>query len=112
MRLRVVPCRYGFNPGSANGIVGKSAVVATAAVNTTISAAAGCLTTLLAAMVNVWGHSRMIVWDLLVAGNGALAGLVSITASCAGRQGGAIVRRLTAAAHSGPLAAALISGPL
>lgn len=75
---------YGFNPGSANGIVGKAGVVATAAVNTTISAAAGCLATLLVAMLHVWQHSRQVVWDLLVAGNGALAGLVSVTASCAG----------------------------
>ncbi len=79
---------YGFNPGSANGIVGKAGVVATAAINTTISAAAGCLATLLVAMLHVWLHSRQVIWDLLVAGNGALAGLVSVTASCAGEWAG------------------------
>jgi Amt family ammonium transporter len=78
--------------------VGKSAVVAVAAVNTTISAAAGCLSTLLVAMLHVYSHSRVVVWDLLVAGNGALAGLVSITASCAG---GRVVRAGAGACSAG-----------
>ncbi|KDD76492.1 ammonium transporter, partial [Helicosporidium sp. ATCC 50920] len=97
---------YGFNPGSTGGIVspgtpGYSAIAASVAVNTTISAASATLSTLFIAMAHQWMTSRVVVWDLLVAGNGALAGLVSITgaahvvepwaAFCIGIVGGAVL---------------------
>jgi Amt family ammonium transporter len=34
-------------------------------------------------MIHMWVSMRVVVWDLIVAGNGALAGLVAITGACA-----------------------------
>lgn len=68
---------YGFNPGSALGIVGLYKTVERCAVTTTIAAATGGITTLI--VKKVLDH----IFDLLSVLNGILAGLVAITASCA-----------------------------
>lgn len=69
---------YGFNPGSALGVTGgMHRVVERAAVNTTLAAAAGGITTLV--VKKFTDH----FFDLLSVLNGVLAGLVAITASCA-----------------------------
>ncbi|TFH55272.1 MAG: ammonium transporter, partial [Gemmatimonadales bacterium] len=67
---------FGFNPGSTLS-VGNGDLIARVAANTNLAAAAGGIM----AMVTVW----MIVGkpDLSMAMNGALAGLVAITAPCA-----------------------------
>jgi Amt family ammonium transporter len=67
---------FGFNPGSTLG-VGDGSLIARVAINTNLAAAAGGI----AAMFTVW----MVVGkpDLSMAMNGALAGLVAITAPCA-----------------------------
>jgi Amt family ammonium transporter len=66
---------FGFNPGSTTS--GTNLSIATIAVTTNLAAAAGAV----AAMVTVW------IWfgkpDASMTLNGALAGLVAITASCA-----------------------------
>ena len=67
---------FGFNPGSSlSGI--NASLIAKVAVNTNLSAAAGCLTTTL---VVWWLYGKP---DLSMAINGSLAGLVAITAPCA-----------------------------
>ncbi|KAI3435774.1 hypothetical protein D9Q98_001832 [Chlorella vulgaris] len=75
---------YGFNPGSAvywtlPGVDHASQVAIAAAVNTTIGAASGTIATLFIAMAYQYFTLGVVVWDLIIAGNGALAGLVSIT---------------------------------
>ena len=71
---------YGFNPGSTLGITadGKGTIVARAAMCTTLSAAAGGLTCVF--------FDRILskTFDIDMICNGILAGLVSITAGCAG----------------------------
>ena len=69
---------YGFNPGSQLTYSGGGNAHATAyiAVTTTVAAAAGAI----AALVLSWGLFRKP--DLTMALNGALAGLVGITANC------------------------------
>lgn len=69
---------YGFNPGSQLTYSGAVNAEATAyiAVTTTVSAAAGAV----AAMVLAWGLFGKP--DVTMALNGALAGLVGITANC------------------------------
>jgi ammonium transporter, Amt family len=69
---------YGFNPGSQLAFASQSDVNATVliAVNTTLSAAAGAVI----AMLVAWALFRKP--DLTMALNGALAGLVGITANC------------------------------
>jgi Amt family ammonium transporter len=66
---------FGFNPGSTTA--GTNLSIATIAVTTNLAPAAGAV----AAMITVW------IWfgkpDASMTLNGALAGLVSITASCA-----------------------------
>jgi ammonium transporter, Amt family len=85
---------FGFNPGSTNAILmptsdpaafvpGFSSISAAIAVNTTVSAAAATISTLLVAMIHTYYSLRVVVWDLIIAGNGALAGLVAITGPCA-----------------------------
>ncbi|PRW45098.1 ammonium transporter [Chlorella sorokiniana] len=78
---------YGFNPGSTNAILGPyigfSSISAAIAVNTTISAAAATVSTLLVSMLHQYLTLGVVVWDLIIAGNGALAGLVAITGGCA-----------------------------
>ena len=73
---------YGFNPGSALAILGKSSVAAVAAVNTTLSAASGTLSTLFTLMAVNWLSTGEVIWDLIGTSNGTLAGLVGITAAC------------------------------
>ena len=74
---------YGFNPGSALAILGSSTTAALAAVNTTLSAAAGTLSALVTLMIVEYSATGHAVWDLIGASNGTLAGLVGITAACA-----------------------------
>ena len=73
---------FGFNPGSTLAISGYSGLAARVAINTTFGAATAALTTLLI----VIGWTKMTtgtaVVDLIMVGNGALAGLVSITGPC------------------------------
>ncbi|KAI8474735.1 MAG: ammonium transporter AmtB-like domain-containing protein [Monoraphidium minutum] len=74
---------YGFNPGSTLNIVattGASNLYLTsgrAAVTTTLSAAMGAIVALLSGVI------RTGAWDLVVVCNGALVGLVSVTAGAA-----------------------------
>ena len=68
---------YGFNCGSAGGIVYMSDVVGRVAVSTTLGGAAGGLACLAYAVI-VDG-----VWDVVACLNGCLCGLVSITSGCA-----------------------------
>lgn len=77
---------YGFNPGSTNAIVGDvgySSIPAAVAVNTTLGAATGAISTLFTVMLHTYFSTGVVVWDLVIAGNGALAGLVGITGPCA-----------------------------
>jgi Amt family ammonium transporter len=67
---------FGFNPGSTLE-VGDGTAIALIAVNTNLSAAAGAI----ASMLTVW--FRYGKPDLSMTMNGALAGLVAITAPCA-----------------------------
>lgn len=67
---------FGFNPGSTLS-VGNGDLIARVAINTNLAAAAGGI----AAMITVWKLFGKP--DLSMAMNGALAGLVAITAPCA-----------------------------
>jgi len=67
---------FGFNPGSSL-YVGDGSLIALVAINTNLAAAAGGIT----AMITVWKIFGKP--DLSMAMNGALAGLVAITAPCA-----------------------------
>ncbi len=67
---------FGFNCGSTLG-VGNGSVIARVAINTNLSAAAGAITTMVAVWV-LFGKP-----DLSMTMNGALAGLVAVTAPCA-----------------------------
>lgn len=67
---------FGFNPGSTLS-VGNGDLIARVAINTNISAAMGGIV----ALVTVW--KKFGKPDLSMAMNGALAGLVAITAPCA-----------------------------
>ena len=68
---------YGFNTGSLLGIVGQETMVPHVAIVTTLGAAGGTLGCLSYSLL-VEKH-----WNVVNALNGALAGLVSITAACA-----------------------------
>jgi len=67
---------FGFNPGSTLS-VGNGDLIARIAINTNLAAAAGGI----AAMITIWKISGKP--DLSMALNGALAGLVAVTAPCA-----------------------------
>jgi Amt family ammonium transporter len=67
---------FGFNPGSSLS-VGDGSLIALVAINTNLAAAAGGIS----AMIMVWKMFGKP--DLSMAMNGALAGLVAITAPCA-----------------------------
>ena len=67
---------FGFNPGSTLG-VGDGSLISRVAINTSLAAAAGGIL----AMTTVWKMFGKP--DLSMAMNGALAGLVAITAPCA-----------------------------
>jgi Amt family ammonium transporter len=75
---------FGFNPGSTLH-VGDGQLIGLVAVNTNLAAAAGALS----ATVTAW--SKFGKPDLSLTMNGALAGLVSITAPCAWVSPGAAV---------------------
>ena len=69
---------YGFNPGSQLALMseGNAKVIARTAMTTTLSAASGGLTAM------ALNYKSDKIWDLIAVCNGALAGLVSITAGC------------------------------
>jgi len=76
---------YGFNPGSTLAIsgAGMGDIAALCAVTTTLSAATGSITAMfIDTMIGICveGHAE---YDLTMAMNGALGGLVAITANCA-----------------------------
>jgi Amt family ammonium transporter len=75
---------YGFNAGSTLGM-GEPGVVGRIAMNTTLAPAVGAI----AAMVTAWVKYGKP--DLTIALNGALAGLVGITAPCAVVSSGASI---------------------
>jgi Amt family ammonium transporter len=68
---------FGFNPGSTLGVHNGGFSIGRIAINTNLAAALGGI----AAMLTVW--KRFGKPDLSMAMNGALAGLVAITAPCA-----------------------------
>lgn len=72
---------YGFNPGSvlAIGVPGYYLTAGLCAVNTTLAAASGAIS----AMTLRWLLSDEDVFDITAVCNGALSGLVAITAGCA-----------------------------
>jgi len=68
---------FGFNPGSTLGVDGQETLIGLVAMNTNLAAAAAAVS----AMVAVWvAYGKP---DLSMTMNGALAGLVAITAPCA-----------------------------
>jgi Amt family ammonium transporter len=67
---------FGFNPGSTLG-VGDGSLIGRVAINTNLAAAAGAMSS----MILIWSLSSKP--DLSMIMNGALAGLVAITAPCA-----------------------------
>ena len=75
---------YGFNPGSALMIstADAAAVAGLCAVTTTLSAAAGCVTALFADTLFEYFSTGEASYELTMAMNGALGGLVGITAGC------------------------------
>lgn len=68
---------YGFNPGSTLGAVGYGGLIGLITLNTTLGAGAGVMATLF------FIFFRTGKWDLSMACNGLLAGLVAVTAGCA-----------------------------
>ena len=75
---------YGFNPGSTLAIAssGSATVAALCAVNTTVAAAAGCVTALFTDSLLGRFKTGETEYDLTMAMNGCLGGLVGITAGC------------------------------
>lgn len=75
---------YGFNPGSALAIdnSGSAATAALCAVTTTLAAASGCVTAMFTDTMIEMGKTGEASYDLTMAMNGALGGLVGITAGC------------------------------
>mmetsp|Transcript_4116 Transcript_4116/g.6025 ORF Transcript_4116/g.6025 Transcript_4116/m.6025 type:complete len:537 (-) Transcript_4116:80-1690(-) len=76
---------YGFNPGSAltiSNIRVQGEVASHAAVNTTLSAASGCVVALFCNLIIKERLKGEAEFDLIKAMNGSLAGLVAITAGC------------------------------
>ena len=73
---------YGFNPGSALAIAneGSAATAALCAATTTIAAAAGCVTAMFTDTIIDMMATGEASYDLTMAMNGCLAGLVGITA--------------------------------
>ncbi|KAK9809380.1 hypothetical protein WJX73_010467 [Symbiochloris irregularis] len=73
---------YGFNPGSQLALVGYSGAIANAAITTTLAPAFASLSALaVKSTINRVSTGRWS-YDIMTMGNGALAGLVAITASC------------------------------
>merc|ERR1712194_895245 len=75
---------YGFNPGSALAITpaGYGDVAAISAVTTTISAASGVVSAVFTNTLIDYMKTGNIEYDLSMAMNGGLGGLVGITANC------------------------------
>lgn len=75
---------YGFNPGSTLAISpsGYGAVAALCAVTTTLSAASGCVSALFTDTILGLISTGEAEYDLTMAMNGCLGGLVGITANC------------------------------
>lgn len=74
---------YGFNPGSTLSIIGNGDVAALCAVTTTLSAASGCASALFFDTMMGMKKTGEAEYDLSMAMNGCLGGLVGITAGCA-----------------------------
>jgi Amt family ammonium transporter len=76
---------YGFNPGSALKIANSSSatVASLCAVTTTLAAASGCVTAMFTDTIIQRKLEGETQYDLTMAMNGALSGLVGITAGCA-----------------------------
>jgi Amt family ammonium transporter len=75
---------YGFNPGSTLAIspAGYGEVAALCAVTTTLSAASGCVSSLFTDTIIGMLTTGEAEYDLTMAMNGCLGGLVGITANC------------------------------
>jgi len=72
---------YGFNPGSTLGIHTYGQDAAYCAVTTTLAAAAGCISSMFLNCLLTKMKTGEVVYDLTFAMNGALGGLVGITAA-------------------------------
>ncbi|VEU34560.1 unnamed protein product [Pseudo-nitzschia multistriata] len=75
---------FGFNPGSALAIANEesAATAALCAVTTTLAAACGCVTSMALDSFMDYSATGEVSYDLTMAMNGALGGLVAITAGC------------------------------
>mmetsp|Transcript_44900 Transcript_44900/g.94226 ORF Transcript_44900/g.94226 Transcript_44900/m.94226 type:complete len:504 (-) Transcript_44900:199-1710(-) len=75
---------YGFNPGSTLAIASKSSgdVAALCAVTTTIAAASGSVSAMFTDMFLYRRKTGETAYDITMCMNGALSGLVGITAGC------------------------------
>jgi Amt family ammonium transporter len=73
---------YGFNPGSTLMIVGYGNIAALCAVTTTLAAASGSVSALFTDTIIGLVTEGEAEYDLTMAMNGALGGLVAITANC------------------------------
>lgn len=76
---------FGFNAGSVGSIssLEKGRVAALAVVNTALSASSGCISALVVSTILTERRTGELTYDLSIALNGSLAGLVSVTAGCA-----------------------------
>jgi len=76
---------YGFNAGSTLGISGENYghVAALAAVNTTMSGAGGAVSSMILDSIMGYMMDGEVHYDLTMAMNGSLAGLVGVTGACA-----------------------------
>jgi Amt family ammonium transporter len=85
--LKILFClnRYGFNPGSALIIDNRTSALTAAvcAATTTVSAAVACVTCMFTDTFIEYMKTGDASYDLTCAMNGALSGLVAITAGCA-----------------------------
>jgi len=73
---------YGFNAGSTLSIIGNGNIAALCAVTTTLSAASGCISALFIDTILGIMRKGEAEYDLTMAMNGSLSGLVGITANC------------------------------
>eukprot|EP00526_Cylindrotheca_closterium_P009072 CAMPEP_0113618972 /NCGR_PEP_ID=MMETSP0017_2-20120614/9625_1 /TAXON_ID=2856 /ORGANISM="Cylindrotheca closterium" /LENGTH=514 /DNA_ID=CAMNT_0000528523 /DNA_START=31 /DNA_END=1575 /DNA_ORIENTATION=- /assembly_acc=CAM_ASM_000147 len=75
---------FGFNPGSALAIdnSGSAETAALCAVTTTLAAACGCVSAMFTDTMIEKSSTGEVSYDLTMAMNGALGGLVGITAGC------------------------------
>jgi len=76
---------YGFNAGSTLGISGENYghVAALAAVNTTMSGAGAAVSSMILDSILGFKRDGEVHYDLTMAMNGSLAGLVGVTGACA-----------------------------